>query len=85
MINAQEGEDAQWVSLRQEGPKMQGASAALLALGRGLVLWHESELADPTATHPVQGGHARSCLISATMQCFLLSGKIVWSSCTPGI
>ena len=51
---------AEWISLRNEGPAMQGGHAALLAMARGLVLWHEAEAASlAAATVPVQGGHAR--------------------------
>ncbi|KAK9788313.1 hypothetical protein WJX73_001983 [Symbiochloris irregularis] len=52
-------EEAQWMNLRNEGPAMQPGSAALLALARGLVLWHESEIAEAAPTYPATGGHAR--------------------------
>lgn len=50
---------AQWVSLRTEGPTMHSGHAALLALARGLVLWHEGEAGEAPRSVPVQGGHAR--------------------------
>lgn len=62
-----------WVNLRKEGPRLAGDQAALLALAQALVGWNENNAfcgrtGAPTAA--MQGGHARSVMLSIYTLCW---------------
>ena len=52
-----------WVDLRRDGPRLNDADAALLALAQALVRWNQSNAYSAATGEPmtaIQGGHARS-------------------------
>jgi NAD+ diphosphatase len=56
--------EGQWHSLRQVTPILSGFNAAILALAKGLVHWHNTHRYCGLCGHPnrsIESGHARKC------------------------